>query len=631
MNESSKSRPKSKKRHWREYIIDIIIVLTVLFTFIGIGYAFLGLPNIDNLGNLSLVSATQVFDVNGQLISKLFEENRVVVSLTSISPYVQQAVIANEDSRFYNHFGIDLIGVARATFVNIRQGGIVEGGSTITQQLAKNLFLTQEQTFTRKLKEALLAIVIERKFSKHEILQAYLNQVYFGEGAYGAEAASQIYFGKRASELTLAESALLAGLPRGPSLYSPYTDINAAMTRRSIVLSGMAKEGYITKEQATAATSEPLQLSGKRKRAVQASYYLDYIANELVGRYGANRVYKGGLTVYTSLDLRIQQAAESVLDQLQGAVFSLDPRTGHVKAMVGGRNYQESQINRVISEVRQPGSALKPILYAAALNSGLTAASVIIDEPITIGKYHPLNYDKKFRGPVTLKKALRGSINIPAVKLGQQVGMENVLSLARAMGITTIVPEDNNLAVALGGLTNGTSLLELTSAYTAFANNGIVSKPVSILKVLDENGQVLEEARLSQQTALQADVAYIITDMLKSVLETGTGTPANIGIPAAGKTGTTDEYETAWFIGYTPELLTGIYVGNDNRKPVGISGTEVSALWGTMMNKIVTGTKGTEFVPPLMLLLAYLFAQIQANLRPWWVSRSRIQRFYSRH
>lgn len=598
MNESNKHRPKARKRHWREYIIDGIIVLTILSTFVGIGYALIGLPNTDNLGNLSLVSATQVFDVNGQLISKLFEENRVVVSLTSISPFVQQAVIANEDSRFYNHFGIDPIGVARATLVNIRHGSIVEGGSTITQQLAKNLFLTQEQTFTRKLKEALLAIVIERKFSKNEILQAYLNQVYFGEGAYGAEAASQIYFGKRASELTLAESALLAGLPRGPSLYSPYTDINAAMTRRSIVLSGMAKEGYITKEQATAATSEPLQLSGKRKRAVQASYYLDYIANELVGRYGANRVYKGGLTVYTSLDLRIQQAAETVLGELQGAVFTLDPRTGHVKAMVGGRNYQESQINRVISEVRQPGSAFKPILYAAALNSGLTAASIIIDEPLTIGKYHPLNYDKKFRGPVTLKKALRGSINVAAVKLGQQVGMENVLNLARAMGITTIVPEDNNLAAALGGLANGTSLLELTSAYTAFANNGIVSKPVSILKVIDENGQVLEEARLSQQTALQADVAYIITDMLKSVLETGTGTPANLGIPAAGKTGTTDEYETAWFIGYTPELLTGIYVGNDNRKPVGISGTEVSALWGTMMNKVVTGTKATEFAPP---------------------------------
>lgn len=598
MSQESHNKNQLSSRIWRKYIFDALIILVILSAVSGIGYAFMGLPNTDDLNNLHLVSATQVFDSNGQLISKLFEENRVVVTLTNISPYVQNAIIANEDSRFYNHFGIDVIGIVRAVFVNLRQGGIVEGGSTLTQQLAKNLFLTQEQTFSRKIKEALLAIIIERKFSKQEILQAYLNQVYFGEGAYGVEAASQLYFAKRASELTLAESAMLAGLPRGPNIYSPYIDPAAAMQRRSVVLSGMAKEGYITEQQASSASSEPLQLAGKKRRTVQASYFLDYVASELVGRYGANRVYKGGLKVYTTLDLMVQQVAEGALGQFQGAVLSLDPRSGYIRAMVGGKNYQESQINRVISEVRQPGSAFKPILYAAALNSGLTAASVIIDEPFLIGKYRPQNYDKKFRGPVTLKKALRNSINIPAVKLGQQIGMENVLNLGRALGITTLTPEDNNLAAALGGLTHGVSLMELSTAYTAFANNGIVSKPIAILKVEDENGQILEEARLNQQTALRADVAYIVTDILKSVLESGTATPANLGRPAAGKTGTTDEYETAWFIGYTPDLLTGIYVGNDNRVPVGISGTEVSAMWGTMMIKIVSGIKATDFVPP---------------------------------
>lgn len=581
------------------------IIIAILFFLVCIpvkAFAFWGIPDIENLNNLKLVSATQVYDVNGKLISKLFEENRVIVTLSNVSPFVSQAIIANEDSRFYNHFGIDPIGILRAAYVNITQGEIVEGGSTITQQLAKNLFLTQEQTFTRKIKEVILAIVIEQKFSKQEILQAYLNQVYFGEGAYGVEAASQLYFGKRASELTISESALLAGLPRGPNIYSPYVDPEAAMNRRSVVLASMVKEGYITQQQATAASKDPLQLSGKKKRAVQASFFLDYIANELVGRYGANRVYKGGLKVYTTLDLNIQKEAEAILGKMQGAVLTLDPRSGHIRAMVGGRNYQESQINRVVSEIRQPGSAFKPFLYAVALNTGLTAASVIIDEPIKLDKYQPQNYDKKFRGPVTMKKALRQSINIPAVKLGQQIGIDNVLNLAKTMGISTIVAEDNNLSTALGGLTNGVNLMELTTAYTAFANGGVISKPISIVKVLDENDTVLEEARLIQHAVLREDIAYIITDMLKGTLETGTATPANLGRPAAGKTGTTDEYETAWFIGYTPELITGIYIGNDNRKPVGITGTEVSALWGTMMNKVVSGTNATDFkVPPTIV------------------------------
>lgn len=585
-------------RQWREYIIDGVIVLVILSIFASIGYAFYSLPRTENLDNLQHVAATQVFDINGQLISKLFEENRIVISINNMSPYIQQAIIANEDSRFYNHFGIDPIGIVRALWVDIRARSVVEGGSTITQQLAKNMFLTQERTVIRKLKEALLAVVIERKFSKQEILQAYLNQIYFGEGAYGVEAAAQVYFGKRASELTLAESAMLAGLPRGPNLYSPYSDLKAALDRRSMVLSGMVKGGFITEQQATQANAEPLVLAGKKKRLVQASYFLDYVANDLVSRYGANRVYKGGLKVYTTLDIKTQQAAEQVLEKFQGAVIALDPRTGYIKAMVGGRNYEESQINRVVAEVRQPGSAFKPFVYSVALNQGLTAASVIIDEPINIGGYSPVNYDKKYRGSVTLKKALRWSVNIAAVKLANQVGMDNVLNLAKSMGITTIVPEDNNLASALGGLSRGTNLMELSTAYTAFANDGVLSKPISILRVLDENDQVLEEAQLAQQSVLSPENAYILTDMLSGVLQDGTGTPGNIGRPSAGKTGTTDEYRTAWFIGYTPDLLVGIYIGNDDRTPVAISGTEVSGLWGKMMVKALEGIQPTDFPRP---------------------------------
>lgn len=580
------------------FITSFIVGISLSVT---IGHAFF-VPQLDSLENLHLVAATQVFDDQGQLISKLFEENRVVVPLRHMSPYIAEAIIANEDSRFYTHIGVDPIGIIRAIVVNLQAGGLVEGGSTLTQQLAKNMFLTQERTFTRKLKEFFLAILIERKFSKQEILEAYLNQVYFGEGAYGVETASQVYFGKHASELTLGESALLAGLPRGPNLYSPYVDQKAAVERRNVVLTGMVKEGYVSPEDADQVRQTPILLTGKKKRGIQASYFLDYIAKELVERYGANRVYKGGLKIYTTLHSKTQQEAEAVLGQYQGAVFALDPRTGYIKAMVGGKNYQESQLNRVLVEVRQPGSAFKPFVYAVAMNEGLMSNSIVIDQPINIRGYAPQNYDKKFHGPVTLKKALRLSINIVAVKLGQQIGMEKVLALAKNMGISTLVAEDDNLATALGGLTQGVSLFELATAYTGFANGGIVSKPVAILKVLDENGQVLEEGQMVQHAVLSPEVAYILTNMMQGVIENGTGTTANIGRPAAGKTGTTDGYETAWFMGYTPELLVGIYIGNDNRTPVGISGTEVAGLWGKMMVKILANSPKVDFlIPPTII------------------------------
>ncbi|CUH94240.1 putative membrane protein [Propionispora sp. 2/2-37] len=581
--------------------LTCICVLLLFLMLCLNGCSFFRLPQTDNLENLQLIEATQVFDENGQLIAKLFEENRVVVPLNSMSVYVQQAIIANEDIRFYSHFGIDPIGILRAAWANIRAGGLVEGGSTLTQQLAKNMYLTQERTFTRKLNELFLAITLERKFTKQEILQAYLNQVYFGEGAYGVEAAAQVYFGKHASELSLAESALLAGLPRGPNIYSPYVDPNAAAERRSIVLDGMVNAGYITPEAAATARQEKIVLAGKKKRSIQASYFIDYIANQLVERYGANRVYRGGLKIYTTLDSKVQQLAEAALGNYQGAVVALDPRTGYIKAMVGGKNYEESQLNRVVAEIRQPGSAFKPFVYTTALNQGLSVNSLLVDEPLNINGYKPKNYDKKYNGAMTLKKALSLSVNTAAVKLGQQVGMSEVLTLAKNLGLSTIVPEDDNLAAALGGLTQGVSLLELSTAYTPFANNGILSKPVSIIKVLDENNQVLEENHLVQQAVLRPEIAYLATDMMKAVITRGTGTAANIGRESAGKTGTTDNYETAWFIGFTPEILVGILVGNDDRKPVDISGSQVAQLWGTMVSQIPVVSQGNFVIPPNMV------------------------------
>lgn len=580
------------KIFWPTVAVLVIVMIT------GFVYTILSLPNTRDLDNLQFAQATEVYDIHGKLVSKLFEENRVVVPLSRISPYVQEAVVANEDSRFYSHIGIDPIGMLRALWVDIKNRQVVEGGSTITQQLAKNMFLSQQRTLPRKLKEILLALVIERRFSKQEILQAYLNQVYFGEGAYGVEAAAQVYFGKHASDLTLAESAMLAGLPRGPSIYSPYVDAQAALRRRATVLSGMVTQGYITAAQAAQAEAEPIQLAGKKKRAVQASYFLDYVANELVGRYGANRVYKGGLKVYTTLDLSMQQAAESTLGKYQGAVLILDAASGAIRAMVGGRDYSESAKNRAVAEVRQPGSAFKAFLYATALEKGLPMNTVIVDEPVNISGYAPQNYDKTYRGAITLKKALRWSVNVVAVKLANQIGIDDVIHTAQRLGITTLVPGDRNLAAALGGLTNGVNLLEMTTAYAVFANQGILVKPLSVLKVVTESGQILEENLPQQQNVLKPEIAYLLTNMLAGVIQDGTGTGADIGRAAAGKTGTTDKYETAWFIGYTPDVVAGIMVANDDRTPVNISGTQVAQMWGTMMRAVTAGMPAKDFPVP---------------------------------
>lgn len=576
----------------------LIIMILMILVLPTVSYAMLGLPDTNNINDLKLISATQVYDINGQLISKLFEQNRIVVTNNNMSPYLAKAIVANEDTRFYQHMGVDPIGIARALIVNIKTGSIAEGGSTITQQLAREMFLTQERTIIRKVREAILAIIIELKFSKSEILQAYLNQVYLGEGAYGVEAAAQKYFDKHASDLSLSESAMIAGLARGPVLYSPYRDSNAALKRRNVVLNGMFEQGYISIEEKNKAESEPLAIVYKKERSVNASYFIDYIAEQLVSKYGEETVYQRGLKVYTTLDLKTQEVAENVLGKYQGAVVALDPKTGYIKAMVGGNNYTESQRNRAVLEYRQPGSAFKPFVYTVALNQGLASNFLVVDEPVNISGYKPQNYDKEYLGKMTMKKALRWSINSVAVKMGQKVGMNEVLNLARNMGITTLKEEDNNLAAALGGLTTGVNLLELSSAYTAFANHGIVSQPISILRVEDEHNQVLANYQSVQKAVLNEDVAYIMTDMLMGAIKNGTATAAAIGREAAGKTGTTDGYETAWFIGYTPELLIGIYVGNDNRSSVGISGSQVAGLWGKCMFKLVENKPVTNFEVP---------------------------------
>lgn len=578
--------------------ITMIILLLLLAGFAFIWKVMDGLPQTENLHELELVSASQVFDKDGVLISKLFEQNRIVVSGSQMSPYLKKAVIANEDARFYHHLGVDPVGIARALVVNFTSGEIAEGGSTITQQLAREMFLNQERTLVRKIREAILAVKLNFRFSKEEILEAYLNQIYLGEGAYGVEAASQAYFGKSAADLTLSESAMIAGLARGPSLFSPYNSVERATDRRNIVLEGMFAKGYISEMEKTLAQNEPLTVKARKERSVKASFFIDYVADELVKRYGEEAVYKQGLKIYTTLDLKLQELAENTLGEYQGAVLALDPINGEIRAMVGGNDYAASQRNRVIDEIRQPGSAFKPFVYAVAINQGMAANSLMVDEKISISGYEPQNYNHKYLGAMTLKKALRWSVNTVAVKLGRQVGMDQVVQLAKELGITSIGDDDNHLASALGGLSQGVNLLELTAAYSAFANEGVYSKPFAILRVENERGQVLDSFLPQQKVVLTKETAYIMTDLMMGSIYNGTASGANIGREAAGKTGTTDQYETAWFIGYTPDLLLGIYVGNDDRTPGDLSGTQVANMWGRYMNKALDGVKKRDFPVP---------------------------------
>ncbi|MBQ2113782.1 MAG: PBP1A family penicillin-binding protein [Selenomonadales bacterium] len=582
----------------KQIILFVLGICAGIYFLLAGMYAMWDLPKADSLQSFRYRAATQVFDCNDEPFAKLFEQNRVPVSIGEMSRYLPLAVVANEDTRFASHLGIDPIGIMRSLVRNIRAGEIVEGGSTVTQQLAREMFLTQERTMTRKLKEALLALVLEQKFTKEEIMEAYLNQVYFGEGAYGVEAASQAYFRKKARDLTLAESALIAGLARGPRLFSPYRDMDAARQRRAVVLAEMREIGFINEGEEWAANQEEIPIFEGKKREVEASYFLDYIAQKLVEKYGEERVYQGGLKVYTTLDLAMQKEAESVLKEREGAVLILDVTNGAVRAMVGGRSYGDSQRNRVIEEVRQPGSAFKPIVYAAALMQGMRTNSMVQDAQGDFNGYRPSNYNNVYLGPVTLKCALKNSSNVASVRLGKQVGMDAILDLAERLGITTLTEEDRHLATVLGGMSQGVNLMELTAAYTSFGNQGIYSAPIAIRKIVDEKNAVLEEGVLVQSAVLTPEVAYLMTDMLKEVLTTGTGTPANIGREAGGKTGTTDDYRTAWFIGYTPELVAGIFVGKDDRTPANISGTMVAGMWGQMMSRIYKNKPVTRFAVP---------------------------------
>ncbi|MGI6488523.1 MAG: penicillin-binding protein 1A [Syntrophomonadaceae bacterium] len=566
------------------------------------------------LPGIEIPQSSIIYDSSGRIIKGVYLQNRIPVDLEEISPFIIDAFISVEDKNFYRHRGIDAVAIMRAALVNLRALRVVEGGSTITQQTAKNLFLTQERTLTRKVKELYYTFLLERKYSKDEILSMYLNTIYFGHGAYGVETAARTYFGKPAADLNLAESALLAGVPARPSYYDPYVNPEAAASRQRVVLDRMVRNGKITTDEKQAAQGKSLTYKSARFIKGDAPYFVDMVVGELVRKYGERMVYQGGLKIYTGLDLDMQIAAQDAYNsvmgernaELQAALVAVDARNGYIKAFIGGRDFVQSSFNRAIKAQRQPGSAFKPFLYSLAMERGYTPASMFRCEEVEFPQpdgtvYAPTDYGKEpyHWKPFTLKEALMISDNIVAVKLNHELGPDTYARWVKRFGFTGSIRPYVSLALGTSEVTP----LEMAAAFTVFANEGIKSEAIGITKVVDRNGRVLEEHRPRQSRVVSPQNAYIVSDMLKGVLVPG-GTASHlrsvVGRPAAGKTGTTQEYRDAWFVGYTPQLSCAVWVGYDTQeKSVNIAGGRIAGpIWAQFINKASASLPVEDFPKP---------------------------------
>jgi len=732
-----------KKRSFSGIKIFFFLIILPIILGAGIGgYIALakGVPSVKELKEYRNTPSTKIYADDDTLLGEIKAEKGIYVPLKRMPPHLINAVIAIEDSSFWKHKGIDYFAILRAAAKDLLHMEFKQGGSTITQQLAKMTFLTPEKTIQRKLREIALAQKIEKSLSKEEILEIYLNRAYFGHGAYGVEMASKRYFGKSVSSLTLPESALLAGLLKAPTLYSPINNMKRAKQRQTLVLERMQEEGFISPKEATDAINTDVSISNRQTEEEAVNYFLDYIEKYLESKYGVDAVYKGGLKVFTTLDRNAQIYAQRALreglraidkrrgwrgpidnkeitespepqivseqkgikslvkgligkkelptteasfkgvlkegdivqgivlsvksteasvrvkgivgrlplsgaqwvnqsqkskkefsltsilkrgdviwvgvkslkpqveltleqePEIQGAIVAIEPRTGFIKAMVGGYDYTKSEFNRAVYAYRQAGSAFKPIIYSFALENGYTPSTKVLDEPVSYkwkgGSWEPKNYDGKYWGEMTLREALAYSRNAVTVSLVDKIGVERVINFARSLGIQSNLPE--NLSLALGSLS--VSPLELTSAYSAFANGGQRVSPISIKYITDSNGRVLESNSPMTEPVISAESAFLITTMLEDVINYGTGTAVKaLGRPAAGKTGTTNDYKDAWFVGYTPELLAGVWVGYDDMKPLGnkeTGGRAAAPIWLRFMSAVLSGKDITDFEPP---------------------------------
>ncbi|HEY7167148.1 MAG TPA: PBP1A family penicillin-binding protein [Candidatus Binatia bacterium] len=585
----------------------------------------------------NLASKQELFSLEfePELVTGLYErtwQERRVVKLSEVPPLVVKAVLAIEDERFYSHHGIDPISVLRAIWVNIRSAGVVQGGSTLTQQLMKNFFLNDERTLHRKAKEAIMALIAERKYSKDEILENYLNEIYLGQkgsqGIFGVSEAAQFYFSKQLSELTVGETALLAGLIRAPNKLSPYRSVDAATKRRNVVLTKLLDDKIITRKQYDVALHEKLPHRELIKITNDAPFYVDFLRRELAENYSDEILKTEGLRIFSGLDLQLQRIAEKTLsegldkleqgypalrrkgdeDNLEGAIVVLRPQTGEIKAMVGGRSYQKSQFNRVFQARRQPGSVFKPFVYLAALMSGgeggkrFTPVTMVEDSPFTWNydgqDWQPGNYNDEYFGTVTFRRALEKSLNSATARIAREVGIRRVRDIAQRLGIRSSLPAVPALALGAAEVTP----LEVAVAFSTLANNGVRTTPLAVKQVMDPGSRVLEKRDVRVEKVISPQIAFLMNYLLKGVLDRGTADIARrwgFTRPAAGKTGTTNDYKDAWFVGYTPDLLAVVWVGFDNQSKLNLSGAQAALpIWTEFMKRATAGTPITDFVPP---------------------------------
>lgn len=580
---------------------------------VGLAISFRNLPDVRVLRSYAPTETTYIYDVKGvQLVSLHDEANREVVPLNRISPNLKLALLAIEDSRFYDHQGVSLIGVGRAITTNFSKGGVSEGGSTITMQLIKNLFLSPKRQFSRKLAEAVLSIRLEQIFSKDEILGMYLNQVYWGHNNYGVETAAQSYFNKHASELNLAEGAMMAGAIAAPERYSPFINFKVAKQRQEQVLARMLELKWITPAEEQQARESKIKL-GKIKtwQSSKLPYVTDAAIEELNQRFGRETVRKGGMRVQTTIDYDAQIAAQKVVqnayermgrNKYQISLVAIDPRTHFVKAMVGGVDYQKSNFNRAIYANRQPGSSFKPFVYYTAFATGkFSPESTVYDSPVRYrdgsGYYSPRNYGGGYSGPMSIRNALMVSANVPAVKMGKEVGLDKVIQTCRILGITS--PIEPVVSLPLGA--SGVTPIQMAGAFATFASNGWQSETTTILRVTDSDGNVLLDNTPQPKLVLNPWATAQINSTLQSVVSGGTGKAAAIGRPAAGKTGTTSSERDVWFVGYVPQLAAAVWIGKDDNTPLGggvTGGGYAAPIWQSFMREALKNEPVESFAPP---------------------------------
>jgi penicillin-binding protein 2A len=635
MEKRRSTKPANKrKRSWKRSPWGIVIFMTALFLLLSIG----GCSALYMAGNqmidekkLELKQTSTVYSADGKEIAKLGAEDRQSVTFDKIPKHVVDAFIATEDNRFYEHNGVDPIGIARAIVKDVISGSKAEGASTITQQLARNVFLSNDKTFMRKTKEIMIALNLERKYSKPQILEMYLNAFYAGDGRFGVEAASKYYFGKSVSDLSLAQGATLAALPKAPNTYNPIKHPDNALKRRNLVLSLMEKNGYITAEQKEKAQKEPLgvQENQQRKSKINEAYraYLDYLTDEAESQLGISedQLYQGGYKIYTYLDRNAQKAMFNEYKddnnfpggtnpKVQSAMVIMEAKTGGITAMVGGRDYVTKGLNRAQIKV-QPGSTIKPLIdYAPALEKGWTPYTIVKDEKKTYreyGNWTPRNYGNEgYAGSITMNQALVDSRNAAAVWTLNEVGLSNGVKYLKKFGITPEPDEENNLSLALGGMSKGVSTIQMAQAYSAFANNGKMNQAHVIKKITTQDDSVVVEEKPNETEVVSPQTAYYMTEMLQNVVREGTGKKAQFGYPLAGKTGT-QQYESknvsrgtryAWFVGYTPDYVGAVYMGYDKTDDEHYlrttGGAEPAALFSKVMSQAMEGKERKDFERP---------------------------------